>query len=208
MPPALVAAGQALRTEFNLFFPDRKKGSDGWIGDPAHAARASDHNPDARGLVHALDVTADLGPGADMRDVIAHLVRRCRSGKERRFTYIIWDRTIWSARREWNPSRYGGDNPHTAHAHFSFSAVPALERDTSPYQLQEVPVALTAVDKKWIADQIAAGVAAGITAQLDAIGKAAGKGTHNQLLGKSDETIGQAIQQTAQIARASVVTGD
>jgi hypothetical protein len=151
----LVPSLVRLRTEFNTTFPGRDKRSDGWIGDSAHQGRGSDHNPDGRGLVHAIDVDANLGSGVDMRDVVGLIVARCRSGKEKRLTYVIHDRTIWSATQGWTARRYPGDNPHTAHAHFSASSIPARERDTGTWHLEEVPVALTAADKKWIADQIA-----------------------------------------------------
>lgn len=36
----------------------------GWIGNAAHRAECSDHNPDARGIVHAIDVMLPVGPGA------------------------------------------------------------------------------------------------------------------------------------------------
>jgi len=57
--PALAPSLVNLRREIDLRWPDRMKTSDGWIGDPAHAQRSSDHNPDARGIVHALDVTGE-----------------------------------------------------------------------------------------------------------------------------------------------------
>ncbi|WP_328462292.1 hypothetical protein OHA21_34830 [Actinoplanes sp. NBC_00393] len=151
----LVPSLVRLRTDFNTVFPGRDKSSDGWIGDTAHQGRDSDHNPDERNLVHAIDVDANLGSGVDMRDVVEFIVARCRSGKEKRLTYVIHDRTIWSATQGWTARRYSGDNPHTAHAHFSAGDTPARERDTGTWHLEEVPVALTAADKKWIADQIA-----------------------------------------------------
>ncbi|WP_328463774.1 hypothetical protein OHA21_38895 [Actinoplanes sp. NBC_00393] len=194
----LVPSLVRLRSEFNTIFPYRDKSSDGWLGDSAHQGRASDHNPDSRGLVHAIDVDAGLGPGADMRDFVEFVVRRCRAGVEKRLTYVIHDRTIWSADYGWTGRAYYGDNPHTAHAHFSASNVPAREKDTRSWHLEEVPVALTEADKKWIANQIAAGVASAlgsISGQAN-IAKAAGRGVHNQKLGRTETTIGQAIQDT------------
>ncbi len=54
---AVLAANLAgLRREINAHWPHRDKKSDGWIGDSAHQGRKSDHNPDDRGVVHAIDV--------------------------------------------------------------------------------------------------------------------------------------------------------
>jgi len=58
----LVAAGVKLRKQVDKAFPGRDKRSDGWIGDRAHQARKSDHNPDKNGWVHAIDIDADLIP--------------------------------------------------------------------------------------------------------------------------------------------------
>ena len=56
----LVAGGEALRGQVNNRWPNRDKRSDGTKGDSAHAARVSDHNPDSKGVVHALDIDEDL----------------------------------------------------------------------------------------------------------------------------------------------------
>ena len=56
----LVAGGEDLRDQVNKRWPHRDKASDGSKGDSAHASRASDHNPDSKGLVHALDLDEDL----------------------------------------------------------------------------------------------------------------------------------------------------
>ena len=66
----LVAGGVTLRNQVNKRWVRRDKRSDGWLGDAAHKARVSDHNEDSRGLVHALDIDADLDakdPGAAQR---------------------------------------------------------------------------------------------------------------------------------------------
>src|SRR5690606_29069239 len=54
LAPSLVK----LRDLINQNWPNRDKSSDGWIGDPSHQARKSDHNPDysAGGVVRAIDV--------------------------------------------------------------------------------------------------------------------------------------------------------
>lgn len=63
-----------LRDEINTMFPERSKVSDGAKGDTAHAKRLSDHNPNAAGVVCAIDVTHDTKEGADMQ-IIADYMR-------------------------------------------------------------------------------------------------------------------------------------
>jgi peptidoglycan hydrolase-like protein with peptidoglycan-binding domain len=101
---------RTLRAEIDARWPRRDHSSDGWIGDAAHQARRSDHNPDAHGLVHAIDVDKD---GIDPR-----LLVRCAIG-HKSVQYVIFDRTIWSARNGFKPRRYTGQNPHTGHVHIS-----------------------------------------------------------------------------------------
>lgn len=105
-----------LRGEFDTVNPHRDHSSDGWIGDDRHALARSDHNPDGRGVVHAIDVDKD---GVPMGRIVAYLVGRCRAGQEHRLQYVIFQRTIWSRSWGWTPRRYTGLNPHTRHAHFS-----------------------------------------------------------------------------------------
>jgi hypothetical protein len=62
----VVPAALTLRDQVNARWPDRDKASDGTIGDAEHQGRPSDHNPDADGWVHALDLDADLGEPAAM----------------------------------------------------------------------------------------------------------------------------------------------
>lgn len=151
---ALVPSLVKLRSEFDLLFPGRDRTTDGWIGDPAHQARDSDHNRDPRGLVHAIDVDAGLGPTANMQAFVDFLVKRCKAGDEKRLKYVIYNRRIWSASWGWTRRSYGGTNPHTEHAHFSASYTPAHEQDVAAWRLEEVPVALTDADKKWLEQTI------------------------------------------------------
>jgi hypothetical protein len=130
--PRLVAAGVTLRRQVDQAFPKRDRRSDGWIGDKAHQARQSDHNPDARGWVHALDIDADLygpkrpGVGRDTAWVLAEQLReyarRKRPGSER-LKYIVYrdqicsgtyPSTFWT----WRGKGYG----HMSHIHVSFTA--------------------------------------------------------------------------------------
>ncbi len=59
--PKLCAAGIQLREQIDDDYPDRDRKSDGWVADARHLAKgSSDHIPDARGIVRALDIDADL----------------------------------------------------------------------------------------------------------------------------------------------------
>ncbi len=162
----LVPCLAALRAEFDEIAPGRDRNSDGSIGDPAHADRSSDHNPDETGNVpirdadkvnevHALDVDADLRtPGLSMETVVQLLLFRCRLKLERRLRYIIYRGRIWSASNDWREEPYDGTNGHFAHAHFSSSYEPAREASKASWHLQEV-VPVTAPTASQNADAVA-----------------------------------------------------
>ena len=78
---------------------------------------------------------------------------------EKRLRYIIYNRRIWEASNDWRQRTYTGSSPHTEHAHFSASYTTSREASTASWHLEDIPVALTADDKKWISDQINAQVA-------------------------------------------------
>lgn len=104
-----------LRTEINALAPKRLKGSDGTIGDPRHAARKSEHNPNDAGIVCAHDFTHDPAHGADMRKFSAQLLAR----RHPALWYVIFDGRIASAKTGWKWARYTGSNPHRSHMHVS-----------------------------------------------------------------------------------------
>jgi hypothetical protein len=168
-----------LRDDFNEVAPARDRASDGSIGDAAHSS-SSDHTPDEisdalRGKdadstneVHAIDVDADLRtPGLTMEQVVQFLLARCRSGAETRLRYIIYNRRIWEASNGWRQEAYAGPNPHDKHAHFSASYDTAREASTASFHLEEIPVALTADDKKWLAAEVRAAVKELLTEDAD-----------------------------------------
>lgn len=104
-----------LRDQINAKFPYRDKASDGGIGDPAHAARVSDHNPDANGVWHAYDFDHDPDSnGLDCYILKAQLI----ASHDSRIKYIIFMRRIWyaSSRSEFY---YDGVNAHDHHMHLS-----------------------------------------------------------------------------------------
>lgn len=135
----LVPCLRQLRSEFDAVGPGRDKASDGWIADAAHVkAGTSDHIADGRGLVHAIDVDVDLRCGVTMEDVVQFLLRRCRSGDEKRLKYVIYNRRIWEASNGWRLRTYTGANAHDHHAHFSASYTPAHEASTAPWHLTDL----------------------------------------------------------------------
>ena len=150
----LVPSLKSLRAEIDAIAPARSKTSDGSIGDPAHASRSSDHNPDETGVtpdedsdsineVHAIDVDKDLNQaGLTMEMIVQFLVGECRkpgtSGKDKgRLKYIIYNRRIWEASNGWNERTYTGSNPHTEHAHCSGEYDSKYSQDTSAWGLIE-----------------------------------------------------------------------
>lgn len=122
----LCKAGVALRNEINASNPKRDKRSDGWIGDAAHAATKSDHNPDPSdgGVVRAIDVDND---GIDPDRLVSVLI------KDRRINYVIWNRHIWSRVHGFTKRAYVGASPHTEHVHVSFMHDKKLEADGRPF---------------------------------------------------------------------------
>jgi hypothetical protein len=136
MKPRLSKAAAQLREQIDDSFPDRDRASDGWIGDTRHAARKSDHNPDAQGWVRAYDADADLHKGRKpdlMPDLVDQIRKACRSGKEKRISYIIYDGFIYSSKFRFIKRKYKGANKHRTHAHFSFKK--AADNDGAFFQI-------------------------------------------------------------------------
>lgn len=135
----LVPAGITLREQLNRRFPKRDKKSDGWIGDPSHQARgkASDHNPDSHGWVHALDIDEDFGAPGDKEAFLEQLIDYARSGKPGadRIKYVMNDDRIASGthRVTWWKWRPSNERNHRGHIHISFTA--AAQDDGSPFPL-------------------------------------------------------------------------
>lgn len=116
-----------LRAQIDALAPARSRASDGTIGDSAHAAHKSDHNPwvidGAVGVVTAIDITHDADGGCDAEQLVARLLE----SRDRRIKYIIWNHQIISATKQpWQPRAYPGTNPHTRHFHLSVMPERAL----------------------------------------------------------------------------------
>lgn len=96
----------------------------GEIGDQAHLAEHSDHNKDARDIVHAEDVmtetdTANAGAAAH---ILAWLLSDTTD-----LQYLIHDRIEYQRSNGFKPQPYTGSDPHTNHIHVSSKHGPTGE---------------------------------------------------------------------------------
>lgn len=122
--PYLASSLVNFRNRINKAWPKRDKASDGWIGDAAHASRYSDHNPDDRGCVHAIDVDRDgIHPATVCAAAISHPATH----------YVIFDRKIYSREQGYRPVVYDGANPHTHHIHTSIDRTVTAEKSVTPW---------------------------------------------------------------------------
>jgi len=121
--PHLCKAGQQLRLQVDDTYSDRDRTSDGWIGDTRHQAGVSDHNPDAMGIVRAIDVDRDLSGKAkpDIMPNLADQIRLCARAGDKRISYVIFDGKICSSKKSWAWRPYDGINKHNHHCHVSFT---------------------------------------------------------------------------------------
>lgn len=134
----LAPALEVLRKEVNRLAPDRNKASDGTIGDAAHAARKSDHNPNKAGIVCAIDLTNDPDSGFDAHKFAEFLRLRCRAGLERRVSYIISNKRIASPREGWAWRDYTAQpNPHIKHVHISIGQASNYWRNSAKWFVAE-----------------------------------------------------------------------
>ena len=119
--PRLSNAAEQLRSEINTKYPNRDKRSDGWIGDTAHNARKSDHNPDKQGWVRAIDIDSDLVKSSSKESwLLAEQIKTIALKGDKRISYVIHQHRIASPRQNWAWRVYKGANPHVSHIHISF----------------------------------------------------------------------------------------
>lgn len=119
-----------LRDQINAAYPNRNKASDGTIGDAAHAASVSDHNPDSYGIVRALDITHDPASGCD----IDKLTDELADSRDPRISYLIANSMITGPEYNWVWTAYWGSDPHTNHFHLSVVSDGRAD-DASPWNI-------------------------------------------------------------------------
>lgn len=96
--------------ELKIKFPNRKTDWDGTIGDKAHQARVSEHNPDKYGIVRAADF--DIA-GMNVTEFLTAVIG------DSRVHYVIFNRKIYSRTYNWAVKKYNGASPHDKHIHVS-----------------------------------------------------------------------------------------
>jgi hypothetical protein len=121
-----------LLAEINKTAPGRSKVSDGSIGDAAHSSRASDHNPDPKGCVHARDFTHDPAGGFDSYRFADWIRAQVNSGAMH-IRYVISNGRIFNPRISPAWRTYTGSNPHDHHVHVSVG-YDSRENDPSPWK--------------------------------------------------------------------------
>lgn len=85
----------------------------GFLGDAAHTGVPSDHNPNAAGVVCALDI----GPGGGLD--IHGLADRLLANHHPDLKYLISNRRIAGDWTGWKWAKYDGSDPHDTHIHVS-----------------------------------------------------------------------------------------
>lgn len=134
--PALLT----LRGEVDAKYPDRDHASDGIIGDAAHQARTSDHDPDWHstppGVVRGMDVDSNGAPGV-LTDLVRDLLHAAIG--DARVWYVIWDGKIYSRTYGWEPRVYTGTNPHDHHVHVSLQGMQVSEAAAHGYAFDATP---------------------------------------------------------------------
>jgi hypothetical protein len=135
--------------EADAAYPQRDRTSDGSIGDLAHAARDSDHNP-YEGFVHAVDLDENLAPGLDLKGFAEQL----RIRRDPRIRYVIYEGRIFkgyvdsAGHAPWSWYPYTGTNAHASHLHLSINRTTAARDDVRPWGFKVAPAPITPPDEE------------------------------------------------------------
>jgi hypothetical protein len=125
MPRLAPPLGRLRDNNLNVKWAQRPRSLDGWIGDSAHQARKSDHNPNSRDVVDALDVDATK-PAAPKTPI--HVPTLIASAiMHPSMHYVIHKRRIMSAADHFQPRAYTGEADHNTWVHLSIFQTVAAE---------------------------------------------------------------------------------
>jgi hypothetical protein len=101
---------QTLEDEIQRYYP----GTTTWeLGDTAHQATWSDHNPNGSGVVCAKDILAD--GGLNLQELADHLT----SNPHPNLRYVIFNHKIYERSNGFKPEDYHGKSGHEHHLHAS-----------------------------------------------------------------------------------------
>jgi len=119
-----------LQSEVDTRWPDRQHQSDGTIGDAAHRARISQHNPDAEGIVRALDITSDPTPTGPTGWQVLNLIK-----DDPRIRYVIARNPADDLDYIYQDGAFKRYTrmSHASHCHVSIVADNALADSTAPW---------------------------------------------------------------------------
>jgi hypothetical protein len=109
-----------LRAEADAVAPNRSRAYDGTIGDAAHAARPSRHNPNADRVVCARDITHDPEHGMDVRSLFVFLCEHPHP----ELAYIITNGQIAKRSTGFKVQKYTGPDMHLHHIHVAVGTGP------------------------------------------------------------------------------------
>jgi hypothetical protein len=173
-----------LRAQLDVRFTERDIRSDGWIGDESHASRKSDHNPNTRGVVQAIDVDEHTDRTETSEAVGVELAEGLRASRDPRIKYVIYERRMFSSypARGVPPWTWRNGNGHTQHVHVSVVDDPTLYDDDTPFRLGWGTDASTIRDDDMTPEQ---------AATLDWISKRVGDNNH--ALGRMEKVHGQGL---------------
>lgn len=146
LAPSLIT----LVDELDRRWPHRSRISDGSIGDAAHQARQSDHNPDPSGDVRALDITEDHQHGPPLDQLLNHLV----TTRDHRIKYVIYEARIvrsypTATVPAWRSAPYTGPNQHRHHMHVSVLDTPVARDSRAPWYPPAGGPALKIPDRRY-----------------------------------------------------------
>lgn len=139
------------RSAVNAKYPRRDKGTDGTIGDAAHAGTSSDHNPDPDGSVDAWDMDVDLnGVGQPYAADVEALKAVFQAHEASQ--YWIHNGQIASRNSGWVRRPYTGSNRHDKHVHWNTRQ--SHENSNAPWVLEgdDMPLSNEDVMKIWTWD--------------------------------------------------------
>lgn len=188
------------RRGLNALLPKRSTRSDGGRADSIHAS-TSEHQADSDGTVDAFDEDVNYLGSTDQdgnawENRIADALDQDFMA-DPRWHLIIRDRKIRNDEIRNGAARaYSGSSPHTEHTHRQVHQ--SMEDDGRPWKFTRTKAVLREMQEAEdvTPEQLRTEILNVLKSDEGqaAIGQAAGRGVHNQVIGRSGETIGQDLQ--------------